>query len=443
MRTDVLSGWGRYPEVACVVDEPWSPEELGAIQRRHESTIARGNGRSYGDASLNESAVVPTTRLDRLLRFDEADGTLVCEAGVLLDDLLATFLARGWIVPVTPGTRYVTVGGMIAADVHGKNHHRAGSFCDYVRWLDLVLPDGNTSRCSAESNPDLFAATCGGMGLTGTIARACFAMARVESAWIRQRVVRASTLATAFDVLDASLDATYAVAWIDCLRRGASFGRSVVFLGEHAGLDALRPAQRENPMARRRAARHRIPFDLPGAAMSRTAVGLFNAVYYATHRPRDEVVPLDDFFYPLDNILEWNRLYGRRGFVQYQCVLPGVAGRDGIRDLIDEISKAGRASFLAVLKRLGKESFGMLSFPTEGYTLALDFPVSAGTFALLDRLDRITARCGGRLYLAKDARASAAMMDGYPRLDEFRNVRRRHGLTGRVESSLSRRLELG
>ena len=442
-RVGPLSGWGRYPVADCLLTRPSNAAGAAALVGEAPDLIARGAGRSYGDSSLNPNLTVATLGLDRLLAFDPESGRLECEAGLMLADLIEILLPRGWIVPVTPGTKFVTIGGMIAADVHGKNHHVAGSFCEHLDWIDLVLPDGRIERCSRESNMDLFAATCGGMGLTGLILRAAFRMKRIETAKMRQRTVRAPDLGAAIALFEQSLDWTYSVAWIDCLARGADLGRSVVFLAEHARPGALPPGARGDPFKRPERRRKAVPVDFPGFALGRLSVRMFNAAYYRAQRPGDALVDIDPYFYPLDALDNWNRIYGRRGFVQYQCVLPLEASRDGIGRLLEEISAAGGGSFLAVLKRMGAQSFGLLSFPMPGYTLALDFPVTAANLALLDRLDAIVIPLGGRIYLAKDARVAAgAAQAGYPRLAEFREVRRRRGLEGRFASLQSQRLEL-
>lgn len=440
MSARALSGWGRYPVERCAVTRPGSPAALSAALADLPDTIPRGNGRSYGDASLNAAGVVDMNRLDRLLAFDAATGTLVCEGGVLLSELIDAMLPRGWFPPVTPGTKLVTVGGMIASDVHGKNHHGAGSFCDHLDWLDLDTGAG-VLRCSATENPDLFAATCGGMGLTGAIVRASVRLLKVETAMVRQRTLRAPDLARAMALFEDSLDWTYSVAWIDCLASGRDLGRSAILLGEHARADDLPGERRATPFARPPRRAKSVPLDMPGFVLGRTPVRLFNRLYYAAQRPGDRLVELDPYFYPLDALADWNRIYGRRGFVQYQSVLPLAESARGLTRILELIAAEGQASFLAVLKRLGPQGFGLLSFPMEGYTLALDFPASPANLALLDRLDRITMEHGGRVYLAKDARASAeTVAGGYPRLDAFRAVRRAHGLDHRFSSRLSRRL---
>ena len=443
MRTVPLGGWGRYPVLDCRVTTPSRTGDAVAAVRVADEVISRGRGRSYGDASLNPSFTLDATRLDRILAFDPATGAIECEAGLSLEDLLAAFVPRGWFVPVTPGTRFVTIGGMIAADVHGKNHHNDGSFCDHLAWVELALHGGEEIRCSRDQNPDLFAATCGGMGLTGLILRAAFTLRRIATSTIRQQVVRAANLDAAIDAIEQAIDRTYSVAWIDCLATGRNLGRSIVFLGDHCEADnGADDAPGDAPTwlePRRRS----ITFDLPALSLNSLSVRAFNTVYFGTHRSGERRIDLQPFFYPLDAIQHWNRIYGSRGFVQYQCVLPLATSRDGLAALLAEIAAEGSASFLTVLKRMGPESFGLLSFPMPGFTLALDFPVGPRVFALLARLDRITLAAGGRCYLAKDARMTPqTLAQSYPRLEEFREVRRHWGLDKTFASALSRRLQI-
>ena len=444
VRSTRLSGWGRYPIVQCRIVEPDSPSEtVRFLSTQNSPAIPRGNGRSYGDSSLSRECTLLTRRLDRMLAFDAGTGILSCEGGVLLSDVIDAFLPRGLFVPVTPGTKFVTVGGMIASDVHGKNHHAVGSFCDHVVSLELATGDGNLLTCSRTEHPDLFAATCGGMGLTGVIVRAAFRLVAVPSARIEQTIIRAPDLQSAMEIFQQHEHSSYSVAWIDCFASGPNLGRSVLFLGEHASPEQVRQSTHAEPYARSHPRAKRFPFDLPGSVLNRLTVSMFNRLYYQVQRPGKMLVALDSYFYPLDGIHDWNRMYGSRGFVQYQCVLPLATSRAGLVALLTEISRAGLGSFLGVLKRLGRQSFGYLSFPLEGYTLAMDFPVRERTFALLAKLDDIVASHGGRVYLTKDARMSPRVFSaGYPALDTFRRVRRRYALNGRFESMQARRLEL-
>jgi len=437
-----LSGWGRYPRAECRVIAGRGEAELRAVLAQNDSLIARGNGRSYGDSALNPAATLAMCHDDRLLDFDPATGRLTAEAGVMLADVIATFLPRGFFPPVTPGTKFVTLGGMIAADVHGKNHHRAGSFGDHVESLDLMLAGGGVVTCSASSNRDLFDATRGGMGLTGIILRATFRLIPVETAYIRQETLRARDLDETMELFERSRDWTYSVAWIDCLARNGGLGRSLLMRGEHAAAAELPDSRRATPFAVPAKGEKRVPLDLPACALNRWSVRAFNGVYYRRAGTGVALVDYDRFFYPLDAILDWNRLYGRQGLVQYQCVIPKDRSRAGLTALLERIARAGAGSFLSVLKLLGPGR-GMLSFPLEGYTLALDFPASSASLDLLRELDAIVAAHGGRVYLAKDARLEAeALRHFYPGLEAFLSARKAADPAGRFASLQSRRLAL-
>ncbi len=441
-RAMMLSGWGRFPRVECRWLDPGSADEAVGRVRSDGSLIPRGNGRSYGDAALNPRGTLSLLRNNRMLAFDAATGLLTCEAGLLLADVLDVFMPRGWFPAVTPGTKFVTIGGMIAADVHGKNHHGVGSFGAHVDAFDLALADGRVVRCSRQENAELFAATRGGMGLTGLILRATFKLIPIETAFIRQEAVRAADLDDAMEQLEASRGWSYTVAWIDCSTRRGGLGRSILYRGEHARRDELQAVQAEFPLAAPRRRTKSVPIDFPSFALNPWTVRGFNEMYYRLAKPGTTLIDYDRYFYPLDAILDWNRLYGARGFVQYQCVLPRAASRAGLGMLLDRITAAGSGSFLTTLKLLGPEA-GYLSFPLEGYTLALDFPATAQTMALLRELDAIVADHGGRIYLAKDARMDAAMLRrSYAALGRFGAVRASVDPSKKFSSLLSERLNL-
>jgi decaprenylphospho-beta-D-ribofuranose 2-oxidase len=440
-----MTGWGRYPRFEAELVEPRSSLELVRLQEGLTDFVARGNGRAYGDAAIGVKSCLSLRELDRFCSFDPASGRLTAEAGVLLTDIIAALLARGFFPPVVPGTQLVTLGGMIAADVHGKNHHGAGSFGMHVESLSLALPDGSVATCSATQCRDLFDATIGGMGLTGTILRATFRLSRIETGWIKQTTVVAQDLATALAVLAQHDDATYSAAWIDCLAKGARLGRSLIHLGEHASkidVEALKPGAA--PFPARRKPRIAIPWDLPGFMLNPWSVAAFNEAYFrkgAAAAGRPFLNSPDSFFFPLDGIRDWNRIYGRSGFVQHQSVVPAERAQNTIGEILDRISARGNASFLAVLKKLGPSSTGLMSFPSDGFTLALDFALDESVFTFLDDIDRLVAAAGGRIYLAKDARQSRATFErGYPNLPKFREMRRQIGAAGRITSRLSERL---
>ena len=430
-----LHGWGRYPIIEA--EAPWfetvdQAVELAAGPGRW---IAHGLGKSYGDSALNPR-VLMTRRFNKLLAFDPHQGVVTCESGVTLAELIDVCLPKGWFLTVAPGTKLITVGGAIASDVHGKNHHGAGCFSAAVISLRLMLPDGRTLQCSPVENADLFRATCGGMGLTGLILDATLRLQPVNSAYIRETVIRCRNLEEGFAQFESNRDIDYSVAWIDCLASGDDLGRSVLMLGRHADdgrltLPPVRPAS--------------VPVECPDFVLNHWSVSLFNRLYFQAHRSRvmEHPVSIDAFFFPLDRIAHWNRLYGPRGFTQYQFVLPKAASFDGLRCILHRIAASGSGSFLAVLKLLGLQNQNPLSFPLEGYTLALDFKIQPRLFPLLEELDRIVLDHGGRLYLAKDARMSRKVFRaGYPCWEAFSALRHQYGLGDRINSLQAERLGL-
>ncbi|MCA0919097.1 FAD-binding oxidoreductase [Pseudooceanicola nanhaiensis] len=416
-----LSGWGRVPRTDCAVIAPRDEAALRAAIATGP-VIARGNGRAYGDAATQSRGTIEMRHFNRLLAFDPETGQVEAEAGVLLADLIEAFLPRGWFPWVTPGTKFVTLGGAIAADVHGKNHRRDGAFRSCLDWVEVMQQDGSVVR--AEPGDDLFEWTVGGMGLTGVILRAGLRLRPVSTGWIRQQMVPAPDLATAMEVFERDTG-TYAVAWFDCLGQGASLGRSLVMLGDHATPEDLGEAQRAAPFNIPRRRRLKVPMDAPAFALNRFTLKAFNALYWRAglRKAGESLVDWDSYFYPLDTIDEWNRIYGRPGFAQFQCVLPLATARPGLEALLKAISASGQGSFLAVLKRLGAQE-SRFSFPMEGYTLALDFPVSPKALQLLERLDAITVDHGGRFYLAKDSRLrSDTLRASDPRVGAFVEMR--------------------
>jgi decaprenylphospho-beta-D-ribofuranose 2-oxidase len=438
-----LSGWGRYPRYSGDVVRPGTPGELALLQRDLQTYVARGNGRAYGDAAIGAGLTLDMRRLDRMRAFEASSGLLTVEAGVLLADIIDRFLPRGFFPAVVPGTRFVTVGGMIAADVHGKNHHRVGGFGDHVLALKLMLPSGETVLCSREENAGLFRATIGGMGLTGTIIETTIRLTKVETGWIRQRTAKADDILSAVRILTTNENASYAVAWVDCLSKGNALGRSLVYLGEHVGLNELqerKPGAKIYPSGRGRGIV--VPLEAPAFLLNRHSIRVFNGLRYARASTGEEFIPWEPYFFPLDSLDQWNRLYGRRGFLQYQFVLPHGTATRVLPEMMEEIASSREASFLAVLKTLGNGG-GLLSFPMPGVTLALDFPVSDGIFSLLERLDRLVVEGGGRLYLAKDARQRPETFEAsYANLSVFREHRRAIGAEGRLASMLSRRIAI-
>ena len=442
-----LTGWGRYPVHSCRTFCPQNENELKAIvamQQKSASTlIARGNGRSYGDAGLNSNCTIEMRSFNRMVSFDDQSGTLVVEAGVLLSDIIDVFLPRGWFPAITPGTKLVTIGGMIAADVHGKNHHHVGSFGSCLEWFEILGSDGSKMTCSREENIELFNQTIGGMGLTGIILRASLRLIPVQSGWIEQKKIVANNLIETMQTFDKWESSTYSVAWIDCLAKGDALGRSVLFVGEHSSAEqALRSEKRRYPVKRKVGLT--VPFNLPTWCLNKYTIKCFNTLYYWVNRlsVSTSLVHWDKYFYPLDSIGEWNRLYGKRGFMQFQCVLPVDHSIEGMTALLNRISSSGAGSFLAVLKKLGEQGTG-ISFPMTGYTLALDFPVSQENIALVDELNEITCEFGGRVYLAKDSRLSPSQLATLePRAEAFNTLRESTSAGLLFQSSQSQRLGL-
>ena len=440
-----FSAWGRLsrePHLPLSLDATRVAAQIGASSPQrgngtatpagapHRPGLAFGNGRSYGDVCLNPGGPLWLTRgLNRFIHFDEETGRLSCEAGVLLRDIQRLTVPRGWMLPVCPGTQLVTVGGAIANDVHGKSHHSAGSFGDHVRQLQLVRTTGETITCGPDTQTDWFAATVGGMGLTGVIVQAELQLRPVPGPWLTSQTLPYASLDEFFQLSDASASTwEYSVSWIDCL---SSKGRGLFMRGNHVEAD-------DRPLPRPRALT--MPVQPPVSLVNGLSLRPFNWAYFNLHKGRTEpaIVHYEPFFYPLDNLLEWNRMYGPRGFYQYQSVVPMAQGRDAVQAMLQAISQSGEGSFLAVLKTFGNRTApGMLSFPAPGVTLALDFPNRGErTLKLFQRLDAIVTEAGGRLYPAKDARMSRAMFEaGYPRLPEFLPFR-----DPGISSALSRRL---
>ena len=443
-----LSGWGRYPVLDCRLERLLRRDDLPGLLRRGATLIARGNGRSYGDAALNPELTLSMLTMDRMQAFDAGTGLLTCEAGVLLADVLDTFVPRGWFPAVAPGTKFVTIGGMIAADVHGKNHHRDGTFGAHVESLTLATADGEVRECSRSEHADLFRATVGGMGLTGVILSARFRLRPVETAFVLEETLAARDLDETMAFFEASREWRYSVAWVDCLARGAALGRTLLMRGTFMARKALPARLARNALRPASAGRLTVPVDAPSVLLNRASIGLFNGLHHLRGRVRARagarVVHFDPFFFPLDGIEAWNRLYGQKGFVQYQCVLPKAESPAGIAALLERVGAAGPSSFLAVLKLFGPGGEGLLSFPMEGYTLALDVPMRTGAPELLDALDEITHRHGGRVYLAKDACCTPERVrQGYPQRRAFDAVRAEAaGAEPKFASALSRRLAL-
>ncbi|MEU3303218.1 FAD-binding oxidoreductase [Streptomyces sp. NPDC006678] len=442
-----VTGWGRTAPSAALLVRPRTFDDAAAAVRRcgARGAIARGLGRAYGDAAQNAGgAVLDMTGLDRIRTIDAEAGVVVCDAGVSLHRLMEVLLPLGWFVPVTPGTRHVTVGGAIGADIHGKNHHVSGSFSRHVLALELLTADGELR--TVLPGTELFDATAGGMGLTGIVLSATVRLHRVETSLMSVDTERAADLDDLMARLTGSDDRyRYSVAWIDLLARGAATGRSVLTRGDHAPLDALPRRARRRPLGFRPLRLPPAPSLVPEGLLGRASVTVFNELWYrrAPRRRTGELQSIPAFFHPLDGVPHWNRIYGRSGFVQYQFVV-GHGQEEALRAIVGRIARQGCPSFLAVLKRFGEGDPGWLSFPMPGWTLALDLPAGLpGLGVFLDELDDVVAGAGGRVYLAKDSRLRPELLAAmYPGLDRFRALRARLDPRGVFVSDLSRRLSL-
>jgi decaprenylphospho-beta-D-ribofuranose 2-oxidase len=451
-----LSGWGRTaPSTARVlVDASVESIQRAVRDAGDRGVIARGLGRSYGDPAQNAGGlVIDMTGLARIHSLDAGSGLAVVDAGISLDALMRAALPLGLWVPVLPGTRQVTVGGAIAADIHGKNHHSAGSFGNHVRSLDLITADGSIVTLTPDGDPiagsagsELFWATVGGMGLTGIIVRATIALTPVESAYFVVDTDRTDNLDELMVLLtDGSDDRyDYSAAWFDAISTGSKLGRAVLTRGSLARRDELSPKLRRDPLAFDAPQLLTAPNVFPNGLANRAVFGALSEAWYrkAPKRRRNEIQNLTSFYHPLDMIGEWNRAYGARGFLQYQFVVP-LSAQDTFRTIVEQIARSGHVSFLNVLKRFGEASRAPLSFPQPGWTITVDFPIRPGLAEFCDRLDEQVLDAGGRLYLAKESRTSAATLHRmYPRIDEWRKLRAAADPDGVFASDLSRRLEL-
>jgi decaprenylphospho-beta-D-ribofuranose 2-oxidase len=443
--TVTLTGWGRVEPTVAELASPATAAAAASLLRGAGPKIARGLGRSYNNAAqCGGGLVISTARLNRIVALDPHTGVADCEAGVSLEQLMVAGLPSGWFVPVSPGTRQVTIGGAIAADVHGKNHHAAGSFARHVLSIDLILPDGTPRTVTPGEDPQLFWATAGGMGLTGFILRATVRLTKVGSSRVLVDTVRTADIDETMAVLaDHDQRYRYTVAWTDSMASGRSLGRSSITSGDFAEPDQLPVAERVDPFRFRPSARIGLPPGFPPGLINRHTVALANAAWYrkAARSRTGELQTIGQFFHPLDGIRNWNRAYGPGGFRQYQYVLP-FGQEVALRRSFELVSGARAPSLVTVLKRFGEGDPGLLSFPMAGWTLALDFPArTPGLGTLLDDLDALVLDAGGRVYLAKDSRVPAEVVEHmYPRLTAFRELRATLDPGRTLTSDLSRRL---
>lgn len=428
-----LMSWGLYPKTKNSAFKFHKNETLKQIISNHNELIAYGNGRSYGDSALSKN-IVQTRPYNYFLNFDVLNGLLYVQSGVLLSEILDICVPQGWFLKITPGTKLITVGGAIASDVHGKNHHLEGCFSECVRNFRLMLPNGTIVQCSKQDNVELFQATCGGMGLTGVILDAQITLKKINSTTIDQKTIKTKNLKETFALFEKYQDQPYSVAWIDCLAKGPHVGKSILKIGQFCNDGNLNYHSKK---------KINIPFTVPSVTLNTLSIQAFNWFYYQKTRKKisKKKVAIDTFFYPLDAIEHWNRIYGKNGFTQYQFILPLKTSFDGLTEILREISNSGRGSFLAVLKLYGETNMNYLSFPMKGYSLALDFKIEKGLFELLDQLDKIVLKYNGRLYLAKDVRGNKETFEkGYPHINKFRALRKKYNMLEKFNSLQSRRV---
>ena len=424
-----LNSWGMYPKIkhtSVTLDK-----NINQTIQEDKSFIPYGNGRSYGDSALAEN-IIYSKPYSYFLDFDEERGLLHCQSGVLLSEIIEAFVPRGWFLKVTPGTKLITIGGAIASDVHGKNHHVEGCFSSCVEEFNLMLPNGEIKN--VKKDDELFLATCGGMGLTGVILDAKISLKKINSKYINQTTIKTKNLKETFEAFEKYSHMPYSVAWIDCLASGEDIGKCLLMVGDFADDGKLDFKEKK---------KINIPFNFPSFALNSLSVKAFNWLYYkkAPDGESKQKVDIDTFFYPLDAINNWNRIYGKGGFTQYQFILPKEKSYDGLKEILEKISKSGKGSFLAVLKLYEEENKNYLSFPMKGYSLALDFKIEKGIFELLNSLDEIVLKYGGRIYLTKDVRVSKESFEkGYPNIEKFRNLRKEYGMDKKFQSLQSKRV---
>lgn len=428
-----LYSWGMYPIINNQSTSFNNENSLKNYLSQGITSIPYGNGRSYGDSALLEN-IIYCKSYNYFLDFDESNGILHCQSGVLLAEILTIIVPKGWFLKVTPGTKLITLGGAIASDVHGKNHHIEGCFSECIEQMRIMLPNGDIQICTKDD--ELFHATCGGMGLTGVILDAKISLKRIYSKNISQTTIKTRSLRETFDTFEQYAYLSYSVAWIDCLAKGDKIGKCLLMAGDFTDDGDLDYHEKK---------KFSIPFNFPSFALNNLSVKAFNWLYYgkAPNGISQQKIDIDTFFYPLDSINNWNRIYGKGGFTQYQFILPKEVSYAGLHDILTAIAESGKGSFLAVLKLYGKSNKNYLSFPMEGYSLALDFKIEKGLFELLDQLDAIVLKYKGRIYLTKDVRVSKETFEaGYPLIEKFRTFRKAINADKMFQSLQSKRVKI-
>lgn len=443
---DKIAGWGNFPWIESKIFPVRNSSEIKEVIFKEEKNISRGLGRSYGDQAVNEGrSVILTNRLNHFLGFDSKTGLLECEAGVSLADIIQTFAPKGWFPMINPGTKNVTVGGAIANDIHGKAHHVDGSFVNCVRDFSILLADGTIKTVSRQENQELFRANFGGLGLLGVILKATIQLRRIETTFFTQKTIKVKCLDELLATFEQNDDSyAYSVAWIDSLATGKNLGRGVFTAGNAASLEDLPPKLKKNPLQLSSDPKLSLPVYLPHFALNNFTVGILNKVLETVQSSGRPIVHYGSFFFPLDAVNQWNRAYGKNGFIQYQFVIPLENGQKNIRAILEKIAQSGNAPFLNVLKKFGEgEPESPLSFPMKGYTFAIDFPLRKGLKKLSQELDKMVLDFGGRIYLGKDAMLDKASFQAmYPNYTDWLKVKQKYDPENKFSSNLSRRLGL-
>jgi len=441
-KEEQLSGWGNIPMVKGRIAYAHFPTDVAHVLH-NDSFIPRGKGRSYADQATNNGhLVLKMEKMNKIIAFDQENGILKAHAGITLGEIIQIFAPRGWFTMINPGTKYVTLGGAIANDIHGKAHHADGSFINSVREFTMMLADGEVVRLSATENPDLFRATFGGLGLLGTILTVTLQLRRVETTFFTSKSIVARNLEEMMDAIDET-ESTYrhSVAWIDSLASGNNLGRGVLTVGNEASYSDLPQKLRKKPLITGDKPKVTVPFYLPSFTLNKLTISALNRVLYFLQSRDKKVAHYDPFLFPLDAINDWNRGYGKRGFIQYQFVVPEEGGRESVRKIMKAVTESDCKPFLNVLKKFGEASGGILSFPIKGYTFAIDFPITDGLETFTRELDKMVLDAGGRIYLGKDAFLDREMFEAmYPQLDEWLTIKEKYDPHWRFNSDIGRRL---
>ncbi|HRS01588.1 MAG TPA: FAD-binding oxidoreductase [Bacteroidota bacterium] len=436
----LISGWGNYPKVDADVYTIEKIQDLISYIQNNNDFITQGNARSYGDSALNKN-IISTLKLNRFLDFDTENGIITAQAGVLFSDILKIAVPKGWFLPVTPGTKYVTLGGAMASDVHGKNHHKHGTLGQYIESFDILLADGEIRHCSKVENTELYHSAIAGMGLLGIILSASLKLIKIETPYIKQKVIKTRSLEELYELFEINRNYTYSVSWIDITGGAKSKVNGLLMLGEHALSSEVKSNKQKPDVIAGNLLN--IPIYFPNFVLNHSTIKIFNALYYGKelHHEKNAITYFDSYFYPLDIVNNWNKVYGNRGFLQYQFVVPLASGLQSIKKILNKIDEYGQASFLTVLKTFGKRNDFVLSFPDEGYTLAMDFPFTRRLPEMFNELDKIVLDYGGRFYLTKDAHLSPETFHhSNPEIDKFLEIKAKYDPNNKFQSLQSKRL---